>query len=101
MRLNAPSVLSVRFKPGYTKMVTLVNVSGNRNVWCVNGLTDGRVGRGQLGEVVDRIEARGFRKDDDPPPSPLCSAQIPPPYPRGLPLWWTDRRTGILMDQLS
>ena len=64
MRLNVPSGSSVRFEPGETKTVTLVEVAGNRIVRCGNGLTDGEVARGRLGEVMDRVEAGGFQNDD-------------------------------------
>ncbi|KAL3781963.1 hypothetical protein HJC23_001308 [Cyclotella cryptica] len=40
-RLNVPSGASVRFEPGETKTVTLVQLGGKQNVVCGNGLTGG------------------------------------------------------------
>lgn len=40
-RLNVPSGASVRFEPGETKTVTLVQLGGKKNVVCGNGLTGG------------------------------------------------------------
>jgi urease beta subunit len=41
MRLNVPAGTAVRFEPGDTKRVTLVEVGGARRVHGLNGLTQG------------------------------------------------------------
>jgi urease beta subunit len=41
MRLNVPAGTAVRFEPGDEKRVTLVEISGARRVFGLNGLTDG------------------------------------------------------------
>jgi len=41
MRLNVPAGTAVRFEPGDTKRVTLVELAGARRVFGLNGLTDG------------------------------------------------------------
>jgi urease beta subunit len=41
MRLNVPAGTAVRFEPGDTKEVTLVELSGARRVYGLGGLTQG------------------------------------------------------------
>ncbi|HZE99608.1 MAG TPA: urease subunit beta [Planctomycetota bacterium] len=43
MRLNVPAGTAVRFEPGDTKDVPLVAISGTREVYGLNGLTQGKV----------------------------------------------------------
>ena len=43
MRLNVPAGTAVRFEPGDTKEVTLVELAGTREVYGLNGLTEGKV----------------------------------------------------------
>lgn len=43
MRLDIPSGTSVRFEPGETKEVTLVEVGGRKRVFGLNGLTNGAI----------------------------------------------------------
>jgi urease subunit beta len=45
MRLNVPAGTAVRFEPGDTKDVTLVDLAGTREVFGLNGLTQGKVRR--------------------------------------------------------
>ena len=42
-RLNVPAGTAVRFEPGDTKEVTLVELAGTREVYGLNGLTEGKV----------------------------------------------------------
>jgi urease subunit beta len=42
-RLNVPAGTAVRFEPGQTKDVTLVAIAGAREVYGLNGLTQGKV----------------------------------------------------------
>jgi urease beta subunit len=42
MRLNIPAGTAVRFEPGDEKRVTLVELAGARQVFGLNGLTNGR-----------------------------------------------------------
>lgn len=58
-RLNVPSGASVRFEPGETKTVTLVNLGGKRNVVCGNGLTAGVADGDRWGEIEKRMEEKG------------------------------------------
>jgi urease beta subunit len=41
MRLNIPAGTAVRFEPGDTKIVPLVEIGGSGNVYGLNGLTNG------------------------------------------------------------
>jgi len=43
MRLNVPAGTAVRFEPGDTKDVSLVALAGTREVYGLNGLTQGKV----------------------------------------------------------
>jgi len=42
-RLNVPAGTAVRFEPGDTKEVVLVALAGTREVYGLNGLTQGKV----------------------------------------------------------
>ena len=42
-RLRVPAGTAVRFEPGEEKRVTLVAIGGNRVVYGINGLTNGRL----------------------------------------------------------
>ena len=43
MRLNIPAGTAVRFEPGDSKKVTLVEIGGTKRVFGLNGLTNGAV----------------------------------------------------------
>lgn len=66
-RLNVPSGSSVRFEPGDSKVVTLVDISGKRRVVSGNRLVDGVASPERLDEVMKRVEARNFghRKSEE------------------------------------
>jgi urease len=57
-RLNVPSGASVRFEPGEQKTVTLVELGGNKNVVCGNGLTGGLATDANWSEIEKRMTAR-------------------------------------------
>ena len=56
-----PSGGSVRFEPGETKAVTLVEIAGARRVVSGNLLVDGVASAARLPEVMARVVERGFR----------------------------------------
>jgi urease beta subunit len=60
MRLNVPAGTAVRFEPGDEKRVTLVALGGAREVYGLNGLTEGRVEPADLEAALTRARARGF-----------------------------------------
>jgi urease beta subunit len=41
MRLNIPAGTAVRFEPGDSKKITLVEIGGTKHVYGLNGLTNG------------------------------------------------------------
>jgi urease beta subunit len=61
MRLNVPAGTAVRFEPGDEKVVTLVELAGAREVYGLNGLTDGPVGEQRRDQSVKRAAAGGFQ----------------------------------------
>ncbi len=58
-RLNVLSGASVRFEPGESKTVTLVNLGGKRNVVCGNGLTGGIADASHWSEIEKRMQSGG------------------------------------------
>jgi urease len=60
MRLNVPAGSSIRFEPGESKTVTLVEIAGHRRVVSGNRLIDGFASAERLPEVMARVAARGF-----------------------------------------
>ncbi len=59
-RLNVPSGASVRFEPGETKTVTLVEIGGGKRVISGNRLTDGVASEDRVTEIMERVTAGGF-----------------------------------------
>ena len=60
-RLNVPSGASVRFEPGETKTVTLVEIGGNKRVVTGNRLTDGIASEDRTDEIMERVVSGGFK----------------------------------------
>jgi urease len=61
MRLNVPSGASVRFEPGETKTVTLVEIGGSQRVVTGNRLTDGVATPGRYDEIMQRVKEGNFK----------------------------------------
>ena len=59
-RLNVPSGASVRFEPGESKSVTLVEIGGARNVVSGNRLTSGSAAPSNTDAIMKRVTDRGF-----------------------------------------
>jgi urease subunit beta len=53
MRLNVPAGTAVRFEPGDEKRVTLVELAGARQVFGLNGLTEGGTRDVALGRLAE------------------------------------------------
>jgi len=60
MRLDVPAGTAVRFEPGDEKKVALVALGGAREVYGLNGLTEGATDPGALDAALARARARGF-----------------------------------------
>ncbi|KAK7035376.1 Urease [Paramarasmius palmivorus] len=68
-RLDIPSGTAVRFEPGDSKTVTLVNIAGNRVISGGNNLASGVVTdllSGKQDEILLRIQAGGFAHVEEP-----------------------------------
>ena len=65
MRLNIPAGTAVRFEPGDTKNVILVELGGSKEVYGLNGLTNGPAGSpgaqdGRKKTACDAAKQQGF-----------------------------------------
>ncbi|MGH9449684.1 MAG: urease subunit beta [Terriglobia bacterium] len=61
MRLNIPAGTAVRFEPGDSKRITLVEIGGAASIYGFNGLTNGPAGDDTKGAALQRAEAAGFQ----------------------------------------
>lgn len=60
-RLQVPAGTAVRFEPGEEKLVTLVAFAGNREMYGINGLTNGRLDDPQVkAAAMRRAAEQGF-----------------------------------------
>ena len=64
MRLNIPAGTALRFEPGEAKSVALVEIAGNRTVYGMNGLTNGRTDASNLSHSLKRAEQLGFAEPE-------------------------------------
>ncbi len=60
MRLNIPAGTAVRFEPGDSKRITLVEIGGTKRVYGLNGLTNGPADDATRPAAVKRASAQGF-----------------------------------------
>src|SRR5579862_6391219 len=61
MRLNIPAGTAVRFEPGDTKTVRLVELGGSKTVNGLNGLTNGPADASTREAAVKRALDQGFK----------------------------------------
>lgn len=59
-RLDIPAGAAIRFEPGETKQVTLVEIAGNKVIRGGNNLADGQVGSSNRKATLTRIGERAF-----------------------------------------
>jgi urease subunit gamma/beta len=59
-RLDIPAGTAVRFEPGETKTVTLVDIAGRKIIRGGNGLASGKVSPANLKTAMKRVKAKGF-----------------------------------------
>jgi len=62
-RLDIPAGTAIRFEPGETKEVTLVEIAGNRVIRGGNNLADGQVGASNRKATLTRIGERAFANE--------------------------------------
>ncbi|XP_054717682.1 urease subunit alpha-like [Uloborus diversus] len=60
MRLDIPAGNAVRFEPGESKQVTLVEIGGNKIVYGGNSLCDGAINEKNLPKVMKKVQEQGF-----------------------------------------
>ena len=64
-RLDLPSGSAVRWDPGETKDVRLIDIGGKRRVVGFQGLVDGHLTYQQRGEALHRARDLGFLDQED------------------------------------
>lgn len=78
MRLNIAAGTAVRFEPGDSKTVELVEIAGNRVIHGGNGLVDGPVLPENLDKVMKKVAEQGFgHKPQDDKVSSVSKVTIP------------------------
>ncbi|KAI0424471.1 hypothetical protein F5Y09DRAFT_139192 [Xylaria sp. FL1042] len=65
-RLDIPAGTSVRFEPGDTKTVTLVEIGGRRVIRGGNNLASGVVDLSRADEIIARLQQAGFAHEPQP-----------------------------------
>ena len=65
-RLDIPAGTSIRFEPGDTKTVTLVEIGGHRIIRGGNFLANGPVDLSRAEEIVERLQTAGFAHVPEP-----------------------------------
>ncbi|PTU23296.1 hypothetical protein P175DRAFT_0555945 [Aspergillus ochraceoroseus IBT 24754] len=65
-RLDIPAGTSVRFEPGDTKTVTLVEIAGNKVIHGGNFLASGKVDLSRVDEIMQRLQVEGFAHVPEP-----------------------------------
>ena len=64
-RLDIPAGTAVRFEPGESKTVELVDIAGRRAIHAGNALADGPVSEEGLRAAMDRVHALGFSHETE------------------------------------
>ncbi len=65
-RLDIAAGTSVRFEPGDSKTVTLVEIGGNRVIRGGNHLATGAVDAGRVDEILRKLQEAGFAHEPEP-----------------------------------
>jgi urease len=65
-RLDIPAGTSVRFEPGDTKTVTLVEIGGHKVIKGGNSLATGGIELWNVGNILQNLQAAGFAHKADP-----------------------------------
>ena len=79
MRLDIAAGTALRFEPGDSKTVTLVEIGGNRVIQGGNGLASGPVDSSKLHKILDEIKSREFCHTV----SQISQAEVIPPFKMG------------------
>jgi urease subunit gamma/beta len=65
-RLDIPAGTAVRFEPGETKTIKLVDIAGNRIIRGGNNLVDGAANNTNKATALERVKASGFANETSP-----------------------------------
>jgi urease len=65
-RLDIPAGTSVRFEPGDTKTVTLVEIGGYKKIRGGNSIAPGKVDLSRTEEIIQRLQEAGFSHVPEP-----------------------------------
>ncbi|XP_022709384.1 uncharacterized protein LOC111272285 isoform X3 [Varroa jacobsoni] len=65
MRLDIPSGMSVRFEPGDTKRIRLVELAGNKRIYGGNNISLGPLSDERLSCALDTVHVHGFRNANE------------------------------------
>ncbi|EEH38033.2 urease [Paracoccidioides lutzii Pb01] len=65
-RLDIPAGTSIRFEPGDSKTVTLVEIAGEKIIHGGNFLANGKVDLGRADEIIERLQRAGFAHTPQP-----------------------------------
>ncbi|GKZ19059.1 urease [Aspergillus brasiliensis] len=76
-RLDIPAGTSVRFEPGDTKVVTLVEIGGHRVIRGGNCIASGKVDLARAEEIMARLQVQNFAHVPEPTAD---SALMPTPF---------------------
>jgi urease len=76
-RLDIAAGTSVRFEPGDTKTVTLVEIGGNKVIRGGNNLASGGVELWRIDEIVAKLQQAGFAHAPAPSASPTTAGITP------------------------
>jgi urease len=76
-RLDIPAGTSIRFEPGDTKTVTLVEIGGNKVIRGGNGLASGLVEHWRVDKIVANLQWAGFAHLPQPTTRLLSKAKPP------------------------
>ncbi|KAG5289439.1 urease [Histoplasma ohiense] len=65
-RLDIPAGTAIRFEPGDSKTVTLVEIGGNKVIHGGNFLASGKVDLSRADEILERLQKAGFAHTPEP-----------------------------------
>lgn len=65
-RLDIPAGTSVRFEPGDSKTITLVEIGGHRVICGGNSLASGKVDASKVTTILEKVQKAGFAHVPDP-----------------------------------
>ncbi|GAW11777.1 urease [Xylariales sp. No.14919] len=77
-RLDIPAGTSVRFEPGDTKTITLVEIGGHRAIRGGNNLAQGNLDLSRADDIIAKLQQAGFAHEPQPTAGLVGDASIEP-----------------------